>query len=107
MDAGTSGNAYVMLVGDKGKTGKLWLRGWLDFRVCGESFDNLTVESNDNLGNVLVVVVGCDSGWFEDEWYVSFVTVANMQSKSVDQFPCYQWIDGDSSVSITASTSEC
>ncbi len=106
MKADTTGNAYVMLVGDKGKTGKLWLRGCLDFRVGGDSFDNLTVESNDDLGNVLVVVVGCDAGTFDDVWYVSCVTVANMQSKSVDQFPCYHWIDGDSSVSITASTSE-
>ncbi len=106
MDSGTTGNAYVLLVGDKGKTGKLWLRGWFDLRVCSDTFNNLTVESDTDLGNVQVVVVGCDAGWIEDQWYVNFVTVVNMQSKSVDEFPCYYWIDGDSSVSITANTSK-
>ncbi len=106
MDAGTTGDSYVMLVGDKGKTEKLSLRGWFDFRVGKNSLNNLTIVTDDDLGKVLVVVVGCDSGWFEDHWYVSFVTVVNLQLQEVDRFPCNHWIDGDSHVTITATTSE-
>ncbi len=61
------------------------------------------IVTDDDLGKVLVVVVGCDSGWFQDHWYV---TVVNLQLQEVDQFPCYHWIDGDSHVTITATTSK-
>ncbi len=105
-DAGTTGDSYVMLVGDKGKTEKLSLRRWFDYEVGENSFNNLTIVTDDDLGKVLVVVVGCDAGWFEDQWYVSFVTVVNLQLQQVDEFPCYHWIDGDSHVTITATTSE-
>ncbi len=106
--AGTRANAYVMLVGDKGKTGKLSLRGWFDFLnpISSDTYDNLVVVSDNDLGNVLVVVVGCDGSWFEDQWYVSSVSVADVQTKDVGQFPCYHWIGGDDSVTITAKTSE-
>ena len=106
--AGTRADAYVMLVGDKGKTGKLSLRGWFDFLnpISSDTYDNLVVVSDNDLGNVLVVVVGCDGSWFEDQWYVSSVSVANVQTKDIGQFPCYHWIGGDDSVTITAKTSK-
>ena len=93
-------------MGDKGKTEKLSLRGWFDYQVGENSLSNLTIVTDDDLGKVLVVVVGCDTGWFEDHWYVSFVTVVNLQLQEVDEFPCYHWIDGDSHVTITATTSK-
>ncbi len=106
--AGTRASAYVMLIGEKGKTGKLSLRGWLDFLnpISRDTYDDLVVVSDEDLGKVLVVVVGCDSSLFEDEWFVSFVTVANVQLKAVNQFPCYHWIGREKSVSITANTSK-
>ena len=91
-----------MLVGDKGKTEKRSLRRWFDFQV-GHLTTWHAIVTDDDLGKVLVVVVGCDSGWFQDHWYV---TVVNLQLQEVDQFPCYHWIDGDSHVTITATTSK-
>ncbi len=98
-----------MLVGEKGKTGKLALRGWLDFLnpISRHTFDDLVVVSDEDLGKVLVIVVGCDPSMFEDEWFVSLVSVANVQLKVVDRFPCYHWVGREQSVSITANTSEC
>ncbi len=106
--AGTRADAYVMLVGDKGKTGKLSLRGYFDFLhpVSRDTYDTLTVTTDIELGKVLVVIVGCDGSWLEDQWYVSSVTVVNLQNKEIDQFPCHHWIGGDSYVSVTAHTSK-
>ncbi len=97
-----------MLIGDKGKTGKLSLRNFYDFLnpVSRDTYDNLTVTTDTDLGSVLVVIVGCDGSWLEDQWYVSAVTVVNLQSKEIDQFPCHHWIGGDSFVSITTHTSK-
>ena len=108
LGAGTTANAYVTLVGDKGKTGKLSLRGYWDFLkpISRDTYNNLTVVTDNDLGKVLVVIVGCDGSWVEDQWYVSAVTVADLQSKETEQFPCYHWIAGDSYVSITAHTSK-
>ncbi len=62
---GTRANAYVMLVGDKGKIGKLSLRGYFD-SVSRDTYDTLTVTTNFELGKVLVVIVGCGGSWLED-----------------------------------------
>ncbi len=63
--AGTRANAYVMLVGDKGKIGKLSLRGYFD-SVSRDTYDTLTVTTDFELGKVLVVIVGCGGSWLED-----------------------------------------
>ena len=50
LDAGTTGDSYVILVGDKGKTEKLSLRGWFDYQVGENSLSNLTIVTDDDLG---------------------------------------------------------
>ena len=46
LDAGTTDDSYVMLVGDKGKTEKQSLRRWFDFQVGENSFNNLACNCN-------------------------------------------------------------
>ena len=77
--------------------------------ITKETTENWLVVTNQDLGDILVVIVGnsvdTSSQWMEDTWYVSFVGVANPQTNTVEHFPCYHWIGENSSVSITAKTS--
>ena len=107
--AGTNGFVFVSLVGNKGQTGKVFLQGVIS--ACFEgitrgTFENLTIVSNEDLGDVLVVTIGCDADWNPlDNWYVSSVAVVNLQTDAIEHFPCYHWIGRHSSVSFTANTS--
>ncbi len=104
--AGTEfGNTYIELVGDKGRTGQLSLHGMFN-SLERDTFTNLTVVADAELGKVLVVVVGCGVEFLLDSWYVSFVMVVNLQLQVVEQFPCYSWISKSNYVTITANTSE-
>ncbi len=106
LGAGTFHSTYVELVGEKGRTGRLFLHGLCNSGVKRDTYNNLTVVTDAELGKVLVVVVGCGPDLCQDNWYVSFVMVANLQLQEVDQFPCYSWISKSNFVTITANTSE-
>ena len=107
--AGTHGCVYVSLVGNKGQTGKVTVQGAIDavFKsINRDTIETLTIVSDKDLGDVLVVTVDCDADAdLLDDWYVSSVAVVNIQTDAVEHFPCYHWIGRHSSVSFTANTS--
>ena len=111
--AGTpSTGAYVMLVGNKGHSNKIYIQGLFDNRKIDHgTCDNILIESSGDLGKVLVVIVGIDNKLIErilplgTPWYVSQVGVYNDQSKRSYVFHCQHWIGSGDNVSITAHTS--
>ena len=114
LGAKTKNRVYLTLVGNKGQTGKVSLHGLLKVvlnPISKKAVENLTIVSDRDLGDILVVIVGnvgFDRGpmqLIDDFWYVSSVGLANLQTDTVEHFPCYHWIGENSSVSITAKTS--
>ena len=110
--AETKNELYLTLVGTKGHTGKVSLQNFLKALlnpISKETTEKLTIESDRDLGDILVVIVGNvgfhQDALIEDYWYVSSVGVANLQTDTVEHFPCYHWIGENSSVSFTANTS--
>lgn len=72
-------------------------------QVC----DDLIVESSEDLGDILVVVLGNNNGWFTDQgtpWYVKYVRVYSDNKEVV--FPCYHWIGDEEHIHFTAYTSK-
>lgn len=72
-------------------------------QVC----DDLIVESSEDLGDILVVVLGNNNGWFTDQgtpWYVKYVRVYSDNKEVV--FPCYHWIGDEEHIHFTAHTSK-
>ena len=111
--AGTKDTAvYITLIGDKASSGKVGISSWLKALKGSckrRTFDNLIVESDDDLGQVLVVGIGNEKKWFagsEAPWYVDFVMVHNFQSSQNEEFPVYHWIGDGDYVTCTAHTSE-
>jgi len=103
-------NIHLELIGSKAMTGAIKIKtGWLSAlrrphrrQVC----DDLIVESAEDLGDILVVVLGNNNGWFTNHgspWYVKYVTVYR-DSEVV--FPCYHWIGGSMHIHFTAHTGE-
>lgn len=108
--------AYITLVGSKGHSGKVQLQDFLSI-LSGKSLDkgrcsNIVIESSEDLGEVLVVILGIDESKpisrnpLADPWYVDDVGVYNYQSKEQELFPCYHWINSGDSVSFTAHSSK-
>ena len=112
--AGTpSTGAYVMLVGNKGRSNKIYIQSLFESRKIDHgTCDNILIESSADLGKVLVVILGIDKELLDrilplgTPWYVSQVGVYNDQSKRSNVFHCQHWIGSGDSVSITAHTSE-
>ena len=111
--AGTSNpHAYITLTGNKASSGKVdissrlkVLKGTFDRRT----FDDLIVESDTDLGVILVVGVGTEKDWLAilgAPWYVEFVVVHNFDSSLNEEFPVYHWIGDKDYVTVTAHTSE-
>ena len=73
-------------------------------QVC----DDLIVESREDLGDVLVVVLGNNNEWFTNHgtpWYVKYVAVYMYSDNKEVVFPCYHWI-GEEHIHFTAHTSK-
>ena len=109
LGAGTSSpEAFISLIGRSGHSGKLYLQGFLSLlsgnTVHRDTWDNVIIESTENLGEILVVVLGIDKSLINDPWYVDEVGVYNFQSSKHDAFPCYHWIGNGDNVSITTRT---
>ena len=106
--AGTLNEASINLIGHKAQTGKLEMTstfGKINF--TSGSAEVFVVTSEQDLGDILVVALGCDAIKIKGlDWYVSFVAVANLQTNVMKRFPCYHWIGAKSSVSITEHTSK-
>ena len=106
----TDTGVFVNLIGSKGQSGKIYLMNWLT-ALSGtaktRTYDDLLVESDGDLGDILVVVLGNDKNWIAvlgAPWFVDFVYVHDFQSKSHQEFPCYHWIGDGSCVTFTAKT---
>ena len=111
--AGSSNtDIYITLTGSKASTGKVGISGWLkvlkgDFKR--RTFDDLVIESEDDLGHVLVVTIGNDRERLLEmasPWYVDFTVVHDFQTSLNEQFPVYYWIGDGDYVTCTAHTSE-
>ena len=104
-------NIHLELIGTKAMSGPVKVKtGWLGAlrrphrrQVC----DDLIVESSEDLGDILVVVLGNNNGWFTDQgtpWYVKYVRVYSDNKEVV--FPCYHWIGDEEHIHFTAHTSK-
>ena len=95
---------YIRLVGRHAESGNVKLT---DF--WRKKYNDLVIESDADLGEVLVVVVGNEHAllpFYDPPWYVDFVMVYNFQSKTNEDFPCYHCIGPGDHVSCTAHTSK-
>ena len=100
---------YLMLVGSKATTGRVSIvQGYLTASgTSTQSYDDLVVETNKDLGEVLVVTLGNPRNWLisaGSSWFVDFVDVFNLQTKHKQEFPCYHWIDDGDEISFTSKT---
>lgn len=111
--AGTTNNhVYITLIGSKAATGKVQLMDSKEFFEGGlkaHSHVDLVIETDHNLGDVQVVVLGIDGKiGIDNAWFVNYTMVYDfLKSKEESEFPCYHWIKEDESVSTTAATSKC
>ena len=105
-------DVYITLIGSKASSGKVKIGGWLKALKGGskrQTFDDLIIESDGDLGVVLVMAVGNKKDLLDDlgaPWYVDFVMVHNFQSSLNEEFPVYHWIGDGDCVTCTAHTSE-
>ena len=110
--AGTTNNrVYVTLVGSKAATGKVQLMDAKEFFEGGlkaNTHVDLVIETDHDLGDVQVVILGIDGKLAVDNtWFVNCTMVYDfLKGKEESEFPCYHWIKGDESVSTTAATSK-
>ena len=104
-------DVYFSLVGSKACTGRLPIvSGWFSSAVNAQCYDDMLVESNLDLGEVLIVTIGNPANWMISQgsaWYVEFVDVCDRQTKQSTEFPCYHWINDGDDISFTAKTGKC
>lgn len=101
---------YMSLIGSKASTGKLNIvQGYFSSAVATQSYDDLVVECDKDLGELLVVVLGNPQNWMisaGSAWYVDFVECMDLKNKQKQVFPCYHWINDGDSLTITSKTSK-
>ncbi|XP_063297704.1 arachidonate 12-lipoxygenase, 12R-type-like [Pelobates fuscus] len=96
--AGTVNYIYIVLVGDNGETPKQKLDNFtIDF-VPG-AVDEYTISSKENIGEILYVRLYKEYHLIQDEWFCKYVTVTSPKG-DLYQFPCYQWLSGNSTLEI-------
>ena len=106
-------DVYITLIGSKASSGKITVGGWLKAlkgSCSRHTFDDLIIESDGDLGQVLVVGVGNEKDLLTilgAPWFVDFVMVHDFQSNLNEEFPVYHWIGDGDYVTCTAHTSEC
>ena len=103
---------YMKLVGSNEESGKVKLTDFvstMEGSFRRKKYDDLVIESDKDLGEIQVVVVGNGHEFVKSLfpcWLVDFVIIHNFQSKTSEDFPCYHWIGVGDNVSFTANTSE-
>jgi hypothetical protein len=80
------------------------------FRKCVNkveyTYDDLIIETEENLGDVEVVNLGIN-GRKKSQEFVDYTKVYDFsKSRKESEFPCYHWIQGDHDVSTTSATSK-
>ena len=78
------------------------------------TFDDLIVQSNEDLGEVEVIGLSLEQLSHDRDpdlliqWYVEFITLVDYKESKEITFPCYHWIDASGKqVTCTSKTSKC
>lgn len=108
-EAGTSTTAYeyVILIGNKAASKKVYLTGFFT-DIESDTYQDLLIETKESLGDVQVVVIGIEGG-FDNAWFMQYTGVYNLSydaDKKGIRFPCYHWINKDKSVTTTSKSSK-
>ena len=108
-EAGTTdtGTVYFSLTGSKKSSGRIGF-SFFEFRRKKSSHNYVIVETDEDLGGVLVVELGNTNNFLElaDAWFVDQTSVFLFENEKELVFPCYHWIGNGDSVTTTAKTSE-
>ncbi len=124
---GNMPNAYARhgvkleLIGTKGSTNKTSAKVHTHFKHEQGSYDDLWIESDGDLGKVLIVKVSLSSGWIDHfslngvaslvkykdvavipQWFIDFIIVHDFQDDTNTTFPCYHWIGQDQACECTS-----
>ena len=93
-DAGTLGEAYIILIGDKAKTDKVDIKYFFQIVHSG-TVDDFIIECDRDLGEIQLITVGNGERFLASlngNWYVEYTLVKNFQKDTENVFPCYHWI---------------
>ena len=107
-EAGTSDSGvYFSLTGSKKSTGSIGF-SFFDFRRNQGSHDHVIVETDEDLGEILVVELGNTKNFIDlaDAWFVDKTAVFLFENETELVFPCYHWIGNGDSLTTTAKTSK-
>lgn len=109
--AGTpDSDIYVSLIGSRASTGRLDIvQRWFSSGISAQYYNDLVVESDKDLGEVLVVILGNPANWVisaGSAWFVEFVDIIDLQLNQKQEFPCYHWINDGDEISFTSKTSK-
>jgi len=99
--AGTSANVYLVLFGDKGKTGQIMLDGHKSNFQRGSS-DVFGIEDID-VGEVHKILIGHDNKGFGPGWFLGKVFVRNLARDVQWRFIANRWLatdEGDKRTSV-------
>lgn len=108
--AGTTGaDVFFDLVGSKSTTGKVSIYSYFTMTFSGisaKTCNDMIVETDKDLGEVLVVLMGIDGGGLDTTWFVDYAVVKYIAEGVEAEFPCYHWIGKHQVVSTTSKTSK-
>ena len=108
--AGTTDvGVYFSLTGSKRSSGRVSFKFPFDAVANVSSNDYMIVETDEDLGGVLVVELGNYKNilpFGADLWYVEKTGVFLFEDEKSFEFPCYHWIGDDDFVTTTAQTSK-
>ena len=94
-DAGTSGDAYIILIGDKAKTDEVNIKHFFQVLVKSGTYDDFIIECDKDLGEIQLVTIGNGKHFILNvgaTWYVEYTLVKNFKDDTETVFPCYHWI---------------
>lgn len=100
---------YFSLTGSKRSSGRVSFKFPFDTVANVSSNDYMIVETDEDLGGVLVVELGNYKNilpFGADLWYVEKTGVFLFEDEKSFEFPCYHWIGDDDFVTTTAQTSK-
>ncbi len=110
-EAEFAGDVYIKLLGNKASS-QVKLGSFLtalESRYDRQHFDDLVIETDQDLGDVLVVTLGnCYDGpdVVIASWFVDFVMIYDFKGQQGEEFPFYHWIGAGDYDSCTSHTSK-
>uniref|UniRef100_A0A6P8J2Q7 Uncharacterized protein LOC116306425 isoform X2 n=1 Tax=Actinia tenebrosa TaxID=6105 RepID=A0A6P8J2Q7_ACTTE len=99
--AGTDANVLLTIYGEDGDSGQ---------RVLDNSGNNFERDSKDHfkivnktyLGRIKKITIGHDSAGAAPGWFLNKVTVEDIKSREVFEFPCERWLSTDEDDGLTS-----